>query len=224
MQVQGETTVLRQTEKPLEQRLKIRRRSLPSLTSGGHAEDAAGLRDLISQQDTFVAGKTLQRTETDRLQVDAAGPLISQPAEHCPLQLGTRPVAVEVRADRSGAVGVSATQAKFEALFDIGFRVVFVAVGDDGVPCARMGAVRVGLPGPGLRLVQMHMPIDEAGPNLTAVEIEAFRRGSRRADRGDASIGNTQIETCQTLGVNRSQSIYHRGRDRGVTQPEISRE
>ena len=112
---------------------------------------------------------------------------------------------------------ISATQAKLEARFDIGFRVVFAAIGHDGGLGARMRAVRIGLPRPGLRLVQMHMPIDEARPDLASVQIDAVGRRSSRGERGDPAIGDTQIEPRQALGVGQARAIQQRGRGRGVT-------
>ena len=189
MQVHGETTLLRQTEKPVEQSLKFWRRRLAALARRGHAQYAAGSRHLVCQRDTVIAGKTFQRTDADRLQVDPAGPGISHPAKDRPGP-GIRPVTVEMRADRRRAVGIGATQTKLEARFDIGFRVVFAAISDDGVFGARMRAVRVGLPPPRLRLVEMHMPIDEAGPELASVQINALGRRSRWRDRGNPAIGD----------------------------------
>ena len=99
-----------------------------------------------------------------------------------------------MRADRRGAVRMGAAQAELEARLDIGLGVVRGAIGDDGGLGARMRAVRVGLARPGLRLVQMHMPIDEAGPDLAPIQVDAVRRRSGRRDRGDAAVGDAQIE------------------------------
>ena len=138
------------------------------------------------------------------------------------MRLGGRPVAVKVCADRRGTVRIGATQAKLEARFDIGLGVILLPIGDNGGPGARMRAVPVGVPRPGLRLVQMHMAIDEARPQLTPIQIDAVRRRSGRRHRGNAATGDAQISPCQTLGVDRKRGIQQPGRSRGVTQPEVN--
>ena len=90
--------------------------------------------------------------------------------------------------DRGGAVRVGALQAKLEPRFDVRFAVVLATVGDDGVLGAGVGAVRVRLTRPGLRLVEVHVAVDEAGPDLTVVEVDPGRRGPGRRDCGDAAV------------------------------------
>ncbi len=108
-----------------------------------------------------------------------------------------------MRADRRGAVRIGAAQAKLEARLDVGFGVMLAAVGDDGGLGAGMGAVGVRLARPGLRLVQMHMPVDEAGPDLALIQVDARVRRSRWSDRGDPAIGDAQIQPRQPFGVGR---------------------
>ena len=97
----------------------------------------------------FVAGEALQRADRDGLQVDAPGPCVPHAAEDSPVGFGVRPIAVEVGADRGGAVRQRAAQTKVEARFDVGFGVIFGSVGDDGGLGTGMRAVRVRLPRPG---------------------------------------------------------------------------
>jgi hypothetical protein len=90
--------------------------------------------DFVGKRNAVIAGEALQRADRNRLQIDAAGPRVAHPAEHRPVCLGVGPAAVEMGADRGGAVCKSATKAKIETRFDIVLGVVLATVGDDRVP------------------------------------------------------------------------------------------
>ncbi len=125
MQVQGQTAVFGQGEKAVEQGLEFGGCCLAAFARGGHAQDAAGMPRprwpgrCHRRRRNVPAG----RCET-ACNVDAAGPGIAQAAEHGPVRVGVRPVAVQMGADRRGAMGMGAAQAEFEAGLDVGFAVV----------------------------------------------------------------------------------------------------
>jgi hypothetical protein len=68
---------------------------------------------------------------------------------------------------------VGAAQPECKTWFDVSFAVVPGPIGDDGFSGAGVGAVRIRLARLGLGLVQVHMPIDEAGPDLAVVQVDA---------------------------------------------------
>jgi len=105
-------------------------------------------------------------------------------------------------AHRDGAVRIGAGQAEFEASPDVRL-VPMGAIGGAGGARAGVGSVRVGRARPDLRLVEMDMRVDEAGPHLAAIEVDAILGAARRGEFGDLAAGDAQIETGEPLGVDR---------------------
>ena len=190
VQVHRQAAFLGKHEEPVKQGLEFGRRRLTALPCRGHTQDAAGRGDLIRQCHAIVAGEAFQRADGNRLQVDPAGPGIAQSPEHRPMRPGIRPIAIQMRADRGGAVRQGAAQPELKPRLDIGFVIILATIGDDRGLGARMGAVRVGLTRPCLGLVQVDMSIDETGPDLAAIQVDPVRGGFRRRDGGDAAAGD----------------------------------
>ena len=105
-----------------------------------------------------------------------------------------------MRADRYGAVRIGASKSKGEAGRDIRFAPIG-AVGRRSHPRTRMRAVRVRRPRPDLRLVEMDVCIDEAGPDLPAVQIDGVRCAAKGSKRGNAAARDAQIEADETFRI-----------------------
>jgi hypothetical protein len=123
MQIERQVALLREGEKLVELILHIqghRPVRVPE-TGGHHAQDASRIRYLISQCDPGLTHEMVERAERASLQSDAPGPRLAQGAEHTPADVRMRPIAVDMRAHRYGAVRISAGQSKGKPGLDIRF-------------------------------------------------------------------------------------------------------
>jgi hypothetical protein len=66
-----------------------------------------------------------------------------------------------------------------------------------------MGAVRIHCPRPDLSFVEMNMSVDQTGPYLPTVEIDAVGRAAERSDCSDAAVGDVKIEANKPLRISR---------------------
>ena len=62
-------------------------------------------------------------------------------------------------------------------------------------------AVRVRRPRPNLRLVEIDMRIDEAGPHQPAVQIDGVRCAAKGSERGNAAARDAKIEADETFRI-----------------------
>ena len=133
---------------------------------------------------------------------DAAFPLLAHLGEHAPRDLGLLRVAVDMRAQRAGAVREGAAQREVHALGDILARPVGRTVGHHGIARAEMRAVRILRAMPDVALVDMGVHIDEARQHDAVVEIDARQPVlHRRADRGDARVVDHDAARREAVGV-----------------------
>ena len=110
--------------------------------------------------------------------------------------------AVEMRADRDGAVGEGAAQPEVEAGAHVLGRPVGLAVGARRLERGVKSAVGIGGARPDVPFVQVGVQVDQARPDLAAVLVDQggvtrVRRAPRRADPGNPAALDVQIDQRQ---------------------------
>ena len=151
----------------------------------------------------FVGDRTIHRKQCDRLQCDAAFPFLAHLGEDRPRDRRLFRIAVDVGAQRAGAVREGAAQREVHALGDILGRPVHIAIRHHGGARAEMRAVRVLRAMPDVTLVDVSVHVDEPRQHDAVVEIEALKAVvlARGTDRRDAAVVNHDIAGCEAVGV-----------------------
>ena len=153
-------------------------------------EDAAGLgHDVGGPDEGAFRVHRVAADEAGGLDVDPPFPLLAHLPEDGEADRVLGDEAVEVRADRAGAVGVGGLEAEGHAGAHVSGRPVRGAVGADGGEGTHEGAVRVRGAGPDVALVEMRVHVDEAGEDHRAGHVDLREAAARDAAVRDGEGG-----------------------------------
>ena len=166
MEVDGEPALSGQIEQAIEQRVDLGR------DEGDGAQDPAGRGDPVRHLRTLGGAEDLERSQRHRLELDAPRPLLAKLLEHRPGDRALRGHGIQVSANRPGAVRPAAAQPEVHAAADVVGRPARGPVRGDRAQGAGEGAVRVRGALPRVPLVEVRVHVDQAGPDLRALEVD----------------------------------------------------